>query len=87
MKGDENIKLQKYLQLCGFSRKKADQYVTSKRVIVNGKIVDEPWFEIKEDDNALVDEKILKTNKFEYYVLHKPKDYVTTLFDPKQKRP
>jgi len=86
LKGDENIKLQKYLQLCGFARRKADEYITSKRVIVNGKTVDEPWFEVNEDDNVLVDGKILKPNQFEYYVLHKPKDYVTTLFDPKQKK-
>lgn len=87
LKGDEIIKLQKYLQMCGFARRKADQYIIAGRVTVNGKVVDKPWFDVKDDDIVMLDNKKLKINqKFEYYVLHKPKGYATTLYDPKQKK-
>lgn len=85
MKGVENIKLQKYLQLCGFARRKADQYIISGRVKVNDKVVREPWFRVTENDIITLDGKVLKKVEYEYYVLNKPKGYVTTLYDPKQK--
>jgi len=54
---------------------------------VNNKVIKEPWFLIKEDDIITVDGKVLKPPiefKYEYYVLNKPKGYVTTLHDPKE---
>ncbi|ABR30285.1 pseudouridine synthase [Thermosipho melanesiensis] len=85
MKGVDNIKLQRILQICGFARRKADELIFSKKVKVNGKIVTKPWFDVKVDDEITVEGKKFTLPKFEYYVLHKPKGYVTSLYDPKEK--
>jgi 23S rRNA pseudouridine2605 synthase len=77
--------LQKYLQLCGFSRRKADDLIINGKIKVNNNIIREPWYEIKKVDIVLYNEKVLEPKKYEYYVLHKPKGYVTTLYDPKEK--
>lgn len=81
----ENIKLQKYLQLCGFARRKADYLIINGKIKVNNIVIKEPWYEVKKGDIVLFEEKVLKPKKYEYYVLHKPKGYTTTLYDPKEK--
>ncbi|ONN27570.1 pseudouridine synthase [Thermosipho affectus] len=82
----EKIKLQKYLQLCGYARRKADIIIFSGRIKVNNKVVKEPWYEVKNSDVVSLDNQKLTSNNFEYYALHKPKGYVTTLYDPKEKK-
>ncbi|EKF48586.1 ribosomal large subunit pseudouridine synthase B [Thermosipho africanus H17ap60334] len=82
------IKLQKYLQQLGYSRRKADEIVFNGKVMVNDKKVIEPWYNVKEGDKITIGEKtqIVKLKEeFVYYVLNKPKGYVSSLYDPKEK--
>lgn len=70
------------------SRRKAEEYIVQGRVQVNGQIVTE--LGSKADpirDHIRVDGKrIQPTGEYRYYMLNKPKEYVTTASDP-QGRP
>ena len=77
-------RLQKILAASGIaSRRKSEELITAGRVTVNGEAVTE--LGTKADaaiDKILVDGKPLEREKFLYFLLHKPKGYVTTASDP-----
>jgi 23S rRNA pseudouridine2605 synthase len=85
-KGD---RLQKILAAAGIaSRRKAEQIILEGRVQVNGTtITDLGTRHDPQKDHIRVDGKLLKgPEEQRYYMLNKPRGYVTTLNDP-QKRP
>jgi 23S rRNA pseudouridine2605 synthase len=78
-------RLQKILAAAGIaSRRKSEELITAGRVTVNGKIVTE--LGTKADlakDTITVDGKPLqRPQRFVYFLLNKPKGYVTTVSDP-----
>jgi len=78
-------RLQKIIAAAGVaSRRKAEQLITSGAVSVNGAIV--TTLGTKADsfkDHIKINGKLLQgTERHVYYVLNKPKEYVTTLSDP-----
>jgi 23S rRNA pseudouridine2605 synthase len=88
-RGERQERLQKILASAGIcSRRKAEELILSGRVQVNGKIVTE--LGSKADavrDHIRVDGKLLHgAERLRYYVVNKPKGYVTTVSDP-QNRP
>ncbi len=82
-------RLQKIIAAAGIaSRRKAEELITSGRVVVNGQIVTELGSKADpEQDHIRVDGKLLQgPERFVYVALNKPKGYVTTVSDEK-KRP
>ncbi|PYJ75736.1 MAG: rRNA pseudouridine synthase [Verrucomicrobia bacterium] len=82
-------RLQKIIAAAGIaSRRKAEELITSGRVVVNGQVVTELGSKADpEHDHIRVDGKLLHgTQRHVYFLLNKPKGYVTTLSDP-EKRP
>jgi 23S rRNA pseudouridine2605 synthase len=82
-------RLQKILASAGIaSRRKAEEYIVQGRVQVNGQLVTE--LGSKADpvhDHIRVDGKLIHpADEYRYYMLNKPKEYVTTASDP-QGRP
>lgn len=82
-------RLQKILASAGIaSRRKAEEFIVQGRVQVNGQVVTE--LGSKADpahDHIRVDGKLIRpADEFRYYMLNKPKEYVTTASDP-QGRP
>jgi 23S rRNA pseudouridine2605 synthase len=82
-------RLQKIIAQAGIvSRRKAEQLITEGRVQINGKVVIE--LGTKADatrDHIRVDGKLLSGPEAQkYYMLNKPRGYVTTVTDP-EKRP
>lgn len=77
------MRLQKYIADAGVaSRRKAEELILQGRVSVNGAIVDVMGVDVDESDNVCVDgEKIKIQKKKVYYMLNKPKGYVTTAHD------
>jgi 23S rRNA pseudouridine2605 synthase len=78
-------RLQKILAAAGFaSRRKAEEIIAAGRVTLNGQVVTEQG--TKADplvDVITVDGKPLKrAQPFVYFLLNKPKGYVTTVSDP-----
>ena len=78
-------RLQKILAASGIaSRRKAEELISSGRVSVNGKIVTEQGTKADPSaDTITVDGKpIQPPQRFVYFLLNKPKGYVTTVSDP-----
>jgi 23S rRNA pseudouridine2605 synthase len=81
---EENIRLQKYLADCGIaSRRKAEEFISSGKVKVNGKIVTELGTKINPSkDEIFFNGKIVKRKDEKVYILiNKPIGYVTTTKD------
>jgi len=80
------VRLNKWIADCGLtSRRKADEWIDSGRVKLNGKAVFELGVKIDpKKDNVTVDGKPLKPKKGPkiYIAFHKPEKVVTTLSDP-----
>ena len=78
-------RLQKIMAACGVaSRRKAEEMITAGRVTLNGAVVTELGTKADaEQDEICVDGKPLKRpDRLLYFLLHKPKGYVTTVSDP-----
>ncbi len=82
-------RLQKILARAGIaSRRKAEEYILAGRVTVNGKTVTELGAKADpERDHIKVDGKRIRLpRQYIYLALNKPKECVTTLWDPKGRR-
>jgi 23S rRNA pseudouridine2605 synthase len=78
-------RLQKIMAASGIaSRRKAEEIIAAGRVTLNGKVVTEPGTKADaEKDLICVDGVPLrKRERLLYFMLHKPKGYVTTVSDP-----
>ncbi len=83
------IRLQKYLAQCGLaSRRKAEEMITAGLITVDGKTVTEMGTSITPGSSRVVfaGKEVRLEEKLVYYLVNKPKGYVTTLSDP-QGRP
>lgn len=86
---NEPIRLQKYLAQCGVaSRRTCEKFILSGKIAVDGTTVTEMGTKIVPGkDKVTCGGKLIKNKeKHLYYLLNKPKGYVTTLSDP-QGRP
>ena len=82
----ETIRLQKFMADRGVcSRRKAEEYIKSGKVKVNGKVVDQIGIKVDtKKDKVEFQGKIIKNNEQKkkiYILLNKPIGYVTTLSD------
>ena len=78
------IRLQRYLSEAGVAaRRKAEELITAGRVTVNGRVVSELGSKVDpEKDSVAVDGKRVEAEEKVYFVLNKPKGYVSTVSDP-----
>lgn len=85
----EPIRLQKYLAQCGVcSRRKAEEYIVAGRVKVDGQVANKLGTKIVAGRSKVECDgrMIQQAEKLVYFLLNKPKGYVTTVSDP-QGRP
>jgi len=78
-------RLQKILAAAGFaSRRKAEEMIAAGRVTVNGRLITEPGTKADASiDTICVDGQALQAaQQLLYFMLNKPKGYVTTVSDP-----
>ena len=82
------MRINKYLACCGVSsRRKAEQFVLDGLVTVNNVVCKNLSTEIKENDIVKINNQEIKpTEEFVYYILNKPKGYVTTMSDDRNRK-
>lgn len=81
------MRLNAFLAHAGIaSRRKAVELIEAGEILVNGVVVTEPWYEVREKDQVSVAGKPAQLEQFVYILLHKPTGYVTTSLD-EQGRP
>ena len=77
------MRIQKYIAQAGIaSRRKAEEMILQGLVTVNGEPLCELGYKVKENDQVAINgELIVGFDKKVYYMLYKPKGYVTTVKD------
>lgn len=80
------MRLNKFLASCGIaSRRECDNIISEGRVTVNGKAA-VLGTEVNDGDDVRVDGKAVNVQKNEYYILNKPKGYLSTVKDDKGRK-
>lgn len=85
---DGKMRLNKFLSNAGIaSRRDADKLIELGLVSVNGKVITELGFKVDPLVDAVkYDDKNLKPERLRYVLLNKPKDYITTMDDPEERK-
>jgi len=83
----KEIRLNRYIANAGVcSRREADTLIEEGKIKVNGKTITTLGHKVQPRDRVTLNGKVLKGEKLVYVLLNKPKDYITTTDDPKQRR-
>ncbi|MHB1922166.1 MAG: pseudouridine synthase [Chitinophagaceae bacterium] len=84
----DQMPLNKYISHCGISsRRKAVDFIKAGQVTVNGKTVQEPGTPVTGEDQIFLDGKKLSLQKnLVYFLLNKPKGFLTTTDDPEGRK-
>lgn len=84
---NQKVRLNKYIASCGFcSRRKADEYISAGKVMVNGKIITELGFIISVKDRVIIGNEQIKPQTLTYIRYYKPAGYITTMDDEKGRK-
>ncbi len=81
--------LQKYVRdALGISRRKAEEFITEGKVLVNGTVAKSGVLVEEAKDLIVCNGKKIRHQKqeFEYILLNKPAGFVTTRFDPEKRK-
>lgn len=80
------MRINKYLAQCGVaSRRDCDRIISEGRVTLNGRVCG-LGDDVADGDTVKVDGKQVTIKKNEYYLLHKPKGYLSTVSDDKGRK-
>ena len=84
---NEPLRLNKFLANAGVcSRREADEFIQAGVVTVNGQVVTELGTKVLRTDEVKFHDQPVTIEKKVYVLLNKPKDYVTTVDDPQQRK-
>ena len=80
------VRLNKYIANAGIcSRRDADVLIASGAITVNGEVVTEMGHKVMPTDEVRYGDKVLQREKPVYVLLNKPKDYITTTDDERDR--
>lgn len=83
---DGTTRLNKYIANAGIcSRREADKLIAAGGVTVNGKVVTEMGFQVHEGDVVNYGGEVLRSERKRYFLLNKPKGFITTVDDPQER--
>lgn len=86
-KDNSTIRLNRYIANSGIcSRREADELISTGQILVNGKVMKEMGYQVKKSDTVKYGKKILNPEKLVYVLMNKPKDYITTMEDPEDRK-
>ena len=80
-------RLNQYIAKTGVtSRRKADLLIESGKIKINGVVIKELGIKVSSNDIVEYAGKQIKIEKYKYLVLNKPKGYITTVKDDKNRK-
>jgi len=85
----EKMRLQKFFSECGvMSRRAAEAAIIDGRVKINGRVAELGESVDPKRDTVYLDDEPVKprSEEYSYYMLHKPRGYITTLSDEKGRK-
>lgn len=81
------MRLNKYIAHAGIcSRREADELIAAGSVKVNGKVVTEMGYMVMPGDEVQYGGEKLRSERHRYFLLNKPKGFITTTDDPQERR-
>lgn len=81
------MRINKYIAKAGLaSRRKSEEYIKKGLVFVNGKKLEDLSYQVKEDDQVKVMGKLLEIKEKFYYKLNKPIGFISSNYDPHNKK-
>ncbi len=81
------VRLNRFIANTGIcSRREADELIEAGVIKVNGKIVTELGTKVAPGDVIHYGDQLLRREKMVYVLLNKPKDYITTTDDPRERK-
>ena len=81
------MRLNKYIAHAGIcSRREADELIAAGSVKVNGKVVTEMGYLVMPGDEVSYGGEKLRSERHRYFLLNKPKGFITTTDDPQERR-
>ena len=82
------MRINKFLASSGLgSRRKCEEFVTSGRITINGRVETNLAFDVSEKDKVCFDGKPVEQPKeWTYLMMHKPKGYLTTISDDRNRK-
>lgn len=84
---ERNIRLNKYIADAGVcSRREADKLIEAGEIQVNGNTVTELGYKVSRKDAVTYQGRRLSQEKLVYVLLNKPKDFITTVDDPEDRK-
>ena len=83
---DGTMRLNKYIANAGIcSRREADKLIAAGAVSVNGEVITEMGFQVHEGDVVNYGGETLQSERKRYFLLNKPKGFITTVDDPQER--
>ena len=84
---DGTIRLNKYVANAGIaSRREADELIKTGIVTVNGQVITEMGYKVQPEDEVRFDGRKISSEKNVYFVLNKPKGFISTSKDEKDRK-
>ena len=83
----DTVRLNKYIANAGIcSRREADKLIEAGSVKVNGQVVTQMGYQVKPGDVVSYGGETLSTEAKRYFLMNKPKGYITTVDDPQERK-
>ncbi len=83
----EGMRLNQFIAHAGIcSRREADQFIAAGLVSINDEVVTEMGCRVKPSDTIKFNNELIKSEKKKYLLLNKPKGYICTSEDPKNRK-
>jgi len=81
------VRLNKYIANAGIcSRREADKLIEAGSVKVNGQVVTQMGYQVKPGDVVAYGGETLSAETKRYFLMNKPKGYITTVDDPQERK-
>ena len=86
-KAEKGVRLNKYIAHAGIcSRREADTLIAAGSIKVNGNVVTEMGYKVMPGDVVNYGGETLRDEAKRYFLLNKPKGFITTLDDPQERK-